>query len=132
MSTQANCDRQRAPGRAGGGTRAGTREHPRAPDGALRDAPRPAASARRDRRHGRRQLLVLLADATGVELLLFDEHDDPEPVADDHARSGAATRRSTSGTCYVRGLKPGIYYAYRVDGPCDPHGAATGSTPTRC
>ncbi len=59
--------------------------------------------------------------ATSIELLLFDEHDDPEPILT------IPLDLNTHKTfhfwhVYVRGLKPGIHYAYRVDGFQDVHG----------
>src|SRR3954470_8621090 len=54
--------------------------------------------------------------ATGIELLLFDEHDDPEPV------QRIALYPETNKTFHfwhvdVEGLEPGMHYALRVDGP---------------
>jgi isoamylase len=59
--------------------------------------------------------------ATSVELLLFDEHDDPEPI---HTIQLDPYKNKTFHFwhVYVRGIKPGIHYAYRVDGPQDLHG----------
>src|SRR5215831_3044584 len=59
--------------------------------------------------------------ATSVELLLFDEHDDPEPI---YAIQLDSYKNKTFHFwhVYVRGIKPGIHYAYRVDGPQDLHG----------
>jgi glycogen operon protein len=60
--------------------------------------------------------------ATSVELLLFDEHDDPEPA------QRIMLYPETNKTFHfwhvdVRGLKPGLHYALRIDGPWDPaHG----------
>ena len=58
--------------------------------------------------------------ATGVELLLFDEHDDPEPV------QRIALYPETNKTFHfwhvdVQGLGPGMHYALRVDGPWSLH-----------
>ncbi len=59
---------------------------------------------------------VFSEHATRVELLLFDNHDDAEPVQiveldyDYH-------HTFHFWHCYVVGLKPGAHYAYRVDGP---------------
>jgi isoamylase len=61
--------------------------------------------------------------ATSVELLLFDAHDDPEPVQ----VIPLTTRYNKTfhiWHCYVKGLQPGNHYGYRVDGPKDIH--ATG------
>ena len=58
---------------------------------------------------------------TGVQLLLFSSHDDPQPF------QTIRLDRRVNNTfhfwhCYVRGLKPGVHYAYRVEGPGDLHG----------
>jgi isoamylase len=62
---------------------------------------------------------VFSKHATGVELLLFDQVDDPEP-----ARvipiDPAANRSYHYWHVFVAGLKPGQIYGYRVDGPFDP------------
>jgi isoamylase len=58
-------------------------------------------------------------NATSVELLLFERHDDPEPaqvIALDPRCSNTFFFWHT----YVEGLKPGAHYAYRVDGPDSP------------
>jgi len=60
--------------------------------------------------------------ATGVELLLFNEHDDPEPVQT-LSLDPAVNKTFHFWHVYVHGLKPGMYYAYRVDGPFDPQGS---------
>jgi len=59
--------------------------------------------------------------ATSVELLLFDKHDDPKPI---HTIQLDPYKHRTFyfWHVYVRGLKPGASYAYRVDGPQDLHG----------
>lgn len=59
--------------------------------------------------------------ATSVELLLFDKHDDPKPI---HTIQLDPYKHKTFyfWHVYVRGLKPGTNYAYRVDGPQDLHG----------
>jgi isoamylase len=59
--------------------------------------------------------------ATSVELLLFDEHDDPEPIQTIQLDPNKH-KTFHFWHVYVRGLKPGIHYAYRVDGPQDVHG----------
>jgi glycogen operon protein len=62
---------------------------------------------------------VFSENATGVELLLFDKHDHPEPVQ-------VITLDPTVNNTfhfwhvYVKGAKAGMHYAYRVDGPWDP------------
>jgi isoamylase len=83
--------------------------------------------------------------AAYVELLLFDEYDDKKPAlvlstsmdtevaraeevaghAEDLPDQNADNRISLNKTfhfwhVYVRGLKPGIHYAYRIGGPYDP------------
>jgi glycogen operon protein len=64
---------------------------------------------------------VFSRNATAVELLLFDAHNDAQPIQvlklnpDDN-------RTFYFWHVYVRGLKPGAHYAYRVDGPQDLHG----------
>ena len=64
---------------------------------------------------------VFSRNATAVELLLFDEHDDREPAQ--IVKLNAATNKSFFfWHVYVRGLRPGAHYAYRADGPADLHG----------
>ena len=56
--------------------------------------------------------------AEGVELLLFDKHDDPLPAR--VIRLDPAVHKTFFfWHIYVRGLRPGAHYAYRVDGPWD-------------
>lgn len=82
-----------------------------------------------------------------VELLLFDKHNDPEPalvLSTNKAEKLTHTGRIETSTkllegseiykttnivlnktfhfwhVYVRGLKPGVHYAYRIGGPFDP------------
>ncbi|MDX1934975.1 MAG: glycogen debranching protein GlgX [Capsulimonadales bacterium] len=58
--------------------------------------------------------------ATAVELLIFDEHDDLHPkmvIELDETRN----KSFHFWHVYVKGLKPGAHYAFRVDGPHDPH-----------
>ena len=59
--------------------------------------------------------------ATAVELLLFDDHDDIEPIATIQLDPN---RHKTFHFwhVYVRGARPGLHYAYRVDGARDIHG----------
>lgn len=59
--------------------------------------------------------------ATSVELLLFDKHDDPEPIQIIKLNP-KINKAFYFWHVYVRGLKPGAAYAYRVDGPQDLHG----------
>ena len=54
--------------------------------------------------------------ATSVELLLFNEHDDPEPMQK-IALDPRINKTFHFWHVYVHGLKPGAHYAYRVDGP---------------
>jgi glycogen operon protein len=54
--------------------------------------------------------------ATGMELLIFDEHDDPEPVQ----RIALFPEKNKTFHFWhvdVLGLEPGMHYAVRVDGP---------------
>jgi isoamylase len=64
---------------------------------------------------------VFSRNATSVELLLFDQPDDVEPIQiiklDPHTNQTFFFWH-----VYVKGLKPGAHYAYRVDGPQDLHG----------
>jgi len=57
-------------------------------------------------------------NATAVQLLLFDTHDDPEPVQVIDL-DPAINRTFHFWHIYVKGLEPGMHYAYRVDGPDD-------------
>lgn len=54
--------------------------------------------------------------ATSVELLLFDQHDDLKPIQTIHLNP-KVNKTFYIWHVYVRGLKPGVAYAYRVDGP---------------
>lgn len=58
--------------------------------------------------------------ATSVELLLFARHDDPEPFQT-IPLDPMWHRTFHRWHVYVRGLGPGICYAYRLDGPYDVH-----------
>jgi glycogen operon protein len=58
--------------------------------------------------------------ATGVELLIFDEHDDPEPVQVIPLEP-KLNKSFHFWHCLVKGLQPGMHYAVRVDGPWEPH-----------
>jgi len=63
---------------------------------------------------------VFSQNATAVELLLFDAHDSPEPVQ--VIKLDARVHKSFQiWHVYIRGLRPGYLYAYRVDGPRDRH-----------
>jgi isoamylase len=62
---------------------------------------------------------VFSRNATGVELLLFDNHDDAEPAQ--AIRLDPDRNRSFFfWHVYVEGLSAGVHYAYRVDGPAEP------------
>lgn len=57
-------------------------------------------------------------NATGVELLLFDHHDDVEP-AQTIKLDRSIHKSFHFWHVYVKGLRPGAFYAYRADGPWD-------------
>ncbi len=57
-------------------------------------------------------------NATGVELLLFERHDAPEPFQVIQF-DPFVNKTFHFWHVYVRGLRPGAHYAYRVDGPWD-------------
>lgn len=62
---------------------------------------------------------VFSHNATSIELVLFNEHDDPEPVQ--VIRFEPNVNRSFHfWHIFVKDLKPGMHYAYRVDGPHEP------------
>lgn len=58
-------------------------------------------------------------NTTGVELLLFDSHDSPQPYQT-VALDPTVNKTFHFWHVFVNGLKPGAHYAYRVDGPDDP------------
>ena len=60
--------------------------------------------------------------ATSVELLLFENPTDPEPIQVIHL-DPKTNKTFHFWHVLVKGLKPGAGYAYRVDGPQDLHGA---------
>ena len=60
--------------------------------------------------------------ATSVELLLFDKYDDPQPVQIIELNP-RINKTFYVWHVYIRGLKPGTSYGYRVDGPQDLNGA---------
>ncbi len=64
---------------------------------------------------------IFAEQATAVELLLFDEHDDLEPALTIRLDTNKH-KTFNFWHVYLQGIKPGIHYAYRVDGPCDLHG----------
>lgn len=57
--------------------------------------------------------------ATGVELLLFEKHDDLEPYQT-IPFDPFVNKTFHFWHIFVRGLQTGAHYAYRVDGPSDP------------
>lgn len=61
------------------------------------------------------------AHATSVELLLFAEHDDLTPLQV-IPLDPLLHRTFHFWHVYVRGLRPGVHYAYRLDGSQDVHG----------
>jgi isoamylase len=64
---------------------------------------------------------IFASNATSVELLLFDEHDDPEPIFT--VQLNPETNKTFRfWHVYVSGIGPGTHYAYRVDGENDLHG----------
>ena len=61
------------------------------------------------------------SNATGVELLLFAAHDSAEPFQT--IRFDPYVNKTFHfWHAFMRGLKPGVHYAYRVDGPSDSAG----------
>src|SRR5271166_6238979 len=61
------------------------------------------------------------ANATGVELLLFSAHDSLDPFQT--IRFDPYVNKTFHfWHAFVRGLKPGAHYAYRLDGPYDSAG----------
>ena len=58
--------------------------------------------------------------ATAVELLIFDDHDDVEPLQI-VPLDPRVNKSFHLWHVYVRGLKAGAHYAYRVHGPREPH-----------
>jgi isoamylase len=58
-------------------------------------------------------------NATGVELLLFEHHDDPQPCQV-FKLDPRLNKTFHFWHVHVQGLKHGAHYAYRVDGPQDP------------
>ena len=61
---------------------------------------------------------IFSRNAQGVELLLFEKHDDPLPARVIRLDPGV-NKTFFFWHVYVRGLLPGAHYAYRVDGPWD-------------
>ena len=67
------------------------------------------------------------SNATGVELLLFSAHDSLEPFQT--IRFDPYVNKTFHiWHAFVRGLKPGVHYAYRVDGPLDSPGSDSTET----
>lgn len=56
--------------------------------------------------------------ATSVELLLFKQHDELEPIQIIPLDPNS-NKTFHFWHVYVQGLKPGVFYAYRIDGPMD-------------
>ena len=71
-------------------------------------------------------------DATAVQLLLFDDARRARSRSRPSTSTRTSTGRSTSGTSTCTGCRPGMHYAYRVDGPQDLQRQGTASTRTRC
>src|SRR5260370_25430978 len=61
---------------------------------------------------------IFAQNATAVQLLLFDAHNSPEPVQVINL-TPRLNKTFHFWHVYVRGLKPGAHYVYRVDGPQD-------------
>ncbi|HYW43318.1 MAG TPA: glycogen debranching protein GlgX [Bryobacteraceae bacterium] len=62
---------------------------------------------------------IFSGNATGVELLLFARHDDPQPFQ--VIRYDPMVNKTFHfWHVFVRGLQPCAHYAYRVDGPSNP------------
>jgi isoamylase len=70
-------------------------------------------------RHDGVNFAIFSANATAVTLLLFDTHDAVAPFQTVTLDS-AVNKTFSFWHCYVRGLRPGVHYAYRVDGPRSP------------
>src|SRR5438067_6808349 len=64
---------------------------------------------------------VFAHEATAVELLLFDKHDDAHPIQVIQLDS-VLNKTFHFWHVYVKDLQPGVHYAYRVSGPADLHG----------
>jgi isoamylase len=71
--------------------------------------------------HGGVNFSLASANATSVELLLFSSHDAPEPFQTIQL-DPYVNKTFHVWHVLVRGLKPGVHYAYRVDGPSDSPG----------
>jgi len=64
---------------------------------------------------------IFSEQATSVELLLFEKPDDPQPIQTIKLNP-KSNKTFYFWHVYVKGLKHGAAYAYRVDGPKDLHG----------
>ncbi|MCK5795985.1 MAG: glycogen debranching protein GlgX [Deltaproteobacteria bacterium] len=64
---------------------------------------------------------IFSREATSVELLLFEAHDSPRPFQTVHLDL-KRNRSFFFWHVFVQGLKPGVAYAFRIDGPKDRHG----------
>jgi isoamylase len=71
--------------------------------------------------HGGTNFALFAQDATQVQLLIFESHDDPAPmlVID---LDPDINRTFYFWHIYVGNIKPGMSYGYKVDGPRDLHG----------
>ena len=65
---------------------------------------------------------IFSEQATSVELLLFEKHDDLEPIQIIELNP-KINKTFFIWHVYVKGIKHGNAYAYRIDGPQDLHGA---------
>ncbi|HEY4026706.1 MAG TPA: glycogen debranching protein GlgX [Candidatus Dormibacteraeota bacterium] len=68
--------------------------------------------------------------ASGVTLLLFDTHDSPVPIQVIELDADV-NKTFHFWHVYVRGLRPGAHYAYRVAGPHDLHGRGDRFNPAK-
>jgi isoamylase len=71
-------------------------------------------------------LSLFSSGATGVELLLFDKHDSPQPL---QTISLVPSKNKTFNFwhIFVKYLKAGTHYAFRVTGPSMPEGGLRGT-----
>ncbi len=63
---------------------------------------------------------IFSQDATGVQLLIFDRHDDQQPSFEVEL-DPVKNRTFCYWHVYLKGLKPGACYAYRINGPDNIH-----------
>jgi len=73
---------------------------------------------------------IFSEEATAVELLLFDEFDDLQPIATIKLNPDI-NRDFHFWHVYIRGLRAGYHYAYRMDGPADLHGQGNRFDPSK-